>query len=109
LEPRSDSIGTKKRLWGIVHRDWPSDLLDKDQRSLLFRFTKRLIGTAASERCDNAKIGKMRSDRIDHRSLLTGEEMARIWFTRANSLPMPIDIGLGAAMGVVDITGRGLP
>jgi hypothetical protein len=68
-----------------------------------------LIGTAASERCDNAKIGKMRSDRIDHRSLLTGEEMARIWFTRANSLPMPIDIGLGAAMGVVDITGRGLP
>jgi hypothetical protein len=93
----------------------PFDLLDQDQRSLLFGLPKRLIDTPASERCDNAKIGKMRSDRIDHRNLLTGEEMARTWFTRENSLPMPIDIGLGAAMGVVhimsvaDITGRGLP
>jgi hypothetical protein len=37
---------------------------------------------------DNAKFGKTRSDRIDHRSLLTDEEMA-------NSLPMPNGIGLG--------------
>jgi hypothetical protein len=44
-----------------------------------------------------------RSDRIDHRSLLTDEEMAR-----ANSLPMPIGIGLGAGMGVaVNITETG--
>jgi len=41
-----------------------------------------------SDRCDNAKFGKMRSDRIDHRSLPTDEEMA-------NSLPMPNGIGLG--------------
>jgi hypothetical protein len=40
-------------------------------------FTKRLIYTPTSDRCDNAKLGKMRSDRIDHRSLLTDEEMAR--------------------------------
>jgi hypothetical protein len=65
-----------------------------------FRFTKRLIDTRAPDRCGNAERGKMRSDRIDHRSLLTGEEMARSWFTRANSLPMPIDIGLGTEMGV---------
>jgi hypothetical protein len=38
---------------------------------------------------------------MDHRSLLTDEEMARAWFTRVNSLPMPIGIGLGAEMGVV--------
>jgi len=55
-----------------------------------------LIDTPTSDRCDNAKLGKMRSDRIDHRSLLTDEEMARAWFPRANSLPMPIGIGLGA-------------
>jgi hypothetical protein len=42
-----------------------------------FPFTKRLIDTPTSDRCDNAKLGKMRSDRIDHRSLLTDEEMAR--------------------------------
>jgi hypothetical protein len=54
------------------------------------------------------QIGKMRSGRIDHRSLLTDEEMARAWFTRANSLPMPIGIGLGAGMGVaVNITETG--
>jgi hypothetical protein len=50
-----------------------------------------LIDTPTSDRCDNAKLGKMRSDRIDHLSLLTDEEMARAWFTRANSLPMPIE------------------
>ena len=50
-----------------------------------------------SDRCDNAKPGKMRSDRIDHRSVLTDEEIARAWFTRANSLPMPI--GIGTAIG----------
>jgi hypothetical protein len=67
-----------------------------------------LIDTPTSDRCDNAKLGKMRSDRIDHRSLLTDEEMARAWFTRANSLPMPIGIGLGAGMGVaVNITETG--
>jgi len=36
-----------------------------------------LIDTPASDRCDNAKLGKMRSDRIDHRGLLTDQEMAR--------------------------------
>jgi hypothetical protein len=67
-----------------------------------------LIDTPTSDRSDNAKLGKMRSDRIDHRSLLTDEEMARAWFTRANSLPMPIGIGLGAGMGVaVNITETG--
>lgn len=53
-----------------------------------FPFTKRLIDTPTSDRCDNAIFGKMRSDRIDHRSLLTDEEVA-------NSQPMPIGIGLG--------------
>jgi hypothetical protein len=42
-----------------------------------FPFTKRLIEATTSDRCDNAKLGKLRSDRIDHRSLLTDEEMAR--------------------------------
>ena len=65
-----------------------------------FPLTKRLIDIPASDRCDNAKLGKMRSGRIDHRSLLTDEGMPRTWFTRANSLPMPIDIDLGAGMGV---------
>jgi hypothetical protein len=66
-----------------------------------------LIDTPASDRCDDAKLGKMRSGRIDHRSLLTDEEMPRSWFTRANSLPMPIDIDLGAGMGVAVNNGDG--
>jgi hypothetical protein len=54
-----------------------------------------LIETPPSDRRDNAKFGEMRSDRIDHRSLPTDEEMARAWFTSASSLPMPIGIGIG--------------
>ncbi len=55
-----------------------TDFLISLKRSMIatFPFTKRLIDTT-SDRCDNAKLGKMRSDRIDHRSLLTDEEMAR--------------------------------
>jgi len=54
-----------------------------------------LIETPPSDRRDNAKLGEMRSDRIDHRGLPTDEEMARAWFTSASSLPMPIGIGFG--------------
>jgi hypothetical protein len=56
-----------------------TDFLISLKRSMIatFPFTKRLIDTTTSDRCDNAKLGKMRSDRIDHRSLLTDEEMAR--------------------------------
>jgi hypothetical protein len=42
----------------------------------------------------------MRSDRIDHRSLPTDEEMARAWFTSASSLPMPIGFGFGFGFGL---------
>ncbi|MDA9506178.1 hypothetical protein XI09_16370 [Bradyrhizobium sp. CCBAU 11386] len=62
-----------------------------------------MIETPAPDRCDNAELGEMRSDRIDHCSLPTDEEMARVWFTRANSLPMPIGIGL-SQIGVVEET-----
>jgi hypothetical protein len=50
-----------------------TDFLISLKRSMIatFPFTKRLIDTITSDRCDNAKLGKMRSDRIDHRSLLT--------------------------------------
>lgn len=56
-----------------------TDFLISLKRSMIatFPFTKRLIDTTTFDRCDNAKLGKMRSDRIDHRSLLTDEEMAR--------------------------------
>ena len=56
-----------------------TDFLISLKRSMIatFPFTKRLIDATTSDRCDNAKLGKMRSDRIDHRSLLTDEEMAR--------------------------------
>jgi hypothetical protein len=58
-----------------------TDFLISLKRSMIaiFPFTKRLIDTTTSDRCDNEKLGKMRSDRIDHRSLLTDEEMARVW------------------------------
>jgi hypothetical protein len=56
-----------------------TDFLISLKRSMIatFPFTRRLIDTPASDRCDNAKLGKMRSDRIDHRGLLTDQEMAR--------------------------------
>jgi hypothetical protein len=56
-----------------------TDFLISLKRSMIatFPFTKRLIDTPTSDRCDNAKLGKMRSDRIDHRGLLTDQEMAR--------------------------------
>jgi len=64
-----------------------------------------LIETPPSDRRDNAKLGEMRSDRIDHRSLPTDEEMARAWFTSASSLPMPIGIGFGLSrIGFVEET-----
>jgi hypothetical protein len=53
-----------------------------------FPFTKQLIDTLMSDRCDNAKLGKMRSNRIDHRSLLTDEEMARA-MEHLNPPPQP--------------------
>jgi hypothetical protein len=52
-----------------------------------FRFTKRLIDTPTPDRCDNAKLGNMRSDRIDHRGLLTDEEMARAMEHQAACCP----------------------
>jgi hypothetical protein len=64
-----------------------------------------LIETPPSDRRDNAKLGEMRSDRIDHRSLPTDEEMARAWFTSASSLPMPIGFGFGLSrIGFVEET-----
>jgi len=35
-----------------------------------------LFDTIASVRCDDAKLGKMGTDRIDHRGLLANEQMA---------------------------------
>lgn len=50
-----------------------------------------------SDRRDNAKLGEMRSDRIDHCSLPMDEEMARVWF--------PIGIGFGLSrIGFVEET-----
>ncbi|WP_167767543.1 hypothetical protein [Bradyrhizobium frederickii] len=58
-----------------------------------FPFTKRLIETLRPI----VRQSKTRRDafRSEISSLPTDEEMARVWFTRANSLPMPIGIGLG--------------
>ena len=38
---------------------------------------EQLFNTIASDRCDDAKLGKMGADRIDHRGLLANEQMAR--------------------------------
>jgi hypothetical protein len=38
---------------------------------------KQFLHTMTSDRCDNAKLGKMGADRIDHRRLLTDQKMAR--------------------------------
>ncbi len=67
-----------------------TDFLISLKRSMIatFPFTKRLIDTTTSDRCDNVKLGKMRSDRIDHRSLLTDEEMARA-MEHLNAAPQP--------------------
>jgi hypothetical protein len=56
-----------------------TDFLISLKRSMIATFprTKRLIDTTTSDRRDNAKLGKMRSGRIDHRSLPADEEMAR--------------------------------
>jgi hypothetical protein len=35
-----------------------------------------LFNALASDRCDDAKLGKMRADRIDHCGLLANEQMA---------------------------------
>jgi hypothetical protein len=38
---------------------------------------RRLLGARAdTDRCGNAKLGKVSADRIDHRSLLADEQMA---------------------------------
>ena len=37
---------------------------------------KQFIHAMAPDRCDNAKLGKMGADRIDHRRLLTDQKMA---------------------------------
>ena len=37
---------------------------------------EQLFNAIASDRCDDAKLGKMRADRIDHCGLLTDEQMA---------------------------------
>jgi hypothetical protein len=38
---------------------------------------EQLFNTIASDRCDDAKLGQMRADRIDHCGLLANEQMAR--------------------------------
>src|SRR5947209_18650334 len=38
---------------------------------------EQLFNTITSDRCDNAKLGKMRADCIDHCGLLADEQMAR--------------------------------
>src|SRR5262245_50805267 len=38
---------------------------------------EQLLNTAAPNRRDDPELGKMSPDRIDHRSLLTDEQMAR--------------------------------
>jgi len=37
---------------------------------------EQLFNTIASDRCDHTKLGKMGTDRIDHRGLLVNEKMA---------------------------------
>src|SRR6516165_2092708 len=37
---------------------------------------KQFLHAMAPDRCDNAKLGKMGADRIDHRRLLTDQKMA---------------------------------
>jgi hypothetical protein len=36
-----------------------------------------MFNAIASDRCDDAKLGKMHADRIDHCGLLANEQMAR--------------------------------
>jgi hypothetical protein len=36
---------------------------------------EQLFNTIASDRCDDAKLGKMGADRIDHRGLLADKEV----------------------------------
>src|SRR5262249_49502728 len=38
--------------------------------------TEQLFNTPSSDRCDNAELGKMGADRVDHGGLLADEEMA---------------------------------
>jgi hypothetical protein len=58
-----------------------TDFLISLKRSMIatFPFTKRLIDTTTSDRCDNAKLGKMRSDRIYHGSLLIPTKRRRVF------------------------------
>jgi hypothetical protein len=37
--------------------------------------TVKFLDTFAADRCDNAELGKVSSDRINHRSLLADEQM----------------------------------
>ena len=39
--------------------------------------TEQLFNPIASDRCNHAKLGKVSSDRVDHRRLLADEQMAR--------------------------------
>src|SRR5688572_3734314 len=48
--------------------------------------TEQLVDTPTSNRCDDAKLGKMRSDRIDDRGLLTDEQMTRAMKRQATLL-----------------------
>jgi hypothetical protein len=45
--------------------------------SLASATTSSSFNTITSDRCDNAKLGKMSADRIDHCGLLPNEQMAR--------------------------------
>ena len=38
---------------------------------------EQLFNTIAADWCDDAKLGKMRADRVDHCGLLANEQMAR--------------------------------
>ena len=75
-----------------------TDFLISLKRSMIatFPFTKRLIDTPTFDRSDNAKLGKMRSDRIVHRSLLVDEEMARAMehLNAASTTPAATEIAL---------------
>ena len=39
---------------------------------------EQLFNALASDQCDDAKLGKMGMDCVDHRGLLTDEQMARV-------------------------------
>jgi hypothetical protein len=53
-----------------------------------------LFNTIASDRCDDAKLGKMGTDRIDHRGLLANKKVAGAMEHQAALLLGRLGLGL---------------